>query len=191
MSGMRIGIAPGVTKLWAGKVMTDDGGGDSDMLFRGIDWADGPSGRQLRDPRSLDTDGPFFLRRRGPRSSGARSEHDDRSRAADQPIPRRDLSPLHLQLDASDAKSVACREVRALHAAIVDECAVRAREVHHFHVLFTGLESAVQPGDERGIDDKIGPPSAPYRLDGTRFETKEERPIGRLAALQDPHGAVS
>jgi subtilisin family serine protease len=35
----RIGIATGVTKLQVGKVLADDGTGDSDMLFRGIQWA--------------------------------------------------------------------------------------------------------------------------------------------------------
>jgi subtilisin family serine protease len=39
VNGTRIGIAPGVTKLWVGKVLADDGGGNSDMLFRGIQWA--------------------------------------------------------------------------------------------------------------------------------------------------------
>jgi subtilisin family serine protease len=35
----RIGIAPGVTKALIGKVLGDDGTGDSDMIFRGIEWA--------------------------------------------------------------------------------------------------------------------------------------------------------
>jgi subtilisin family serine protease len=39
VNGTRIGIATGVTKLWVGKVLRDDGTGDSDMLLRGIQWA--------------------------------------------------------------------------------------------------------------------------------------------------------
>jgi subtilisin family serine protease len=35
----RIGVARGVTRALIGKVLGDDGSGDSDMLFRGIQWA--------------------------------------------------------------------------------------------------------------------------------------------------------
>src|SRR5262249_26306874 len=39
VSGTRIGIARGVTKALIGKVLADDGGGSSEMIFRGIQWA--------------------------------------------------------------------------------------------------------------------------------------------------------
>ncbi len=39
VDGTRIGVAPGVTKALIGKVLDDDGSGDSDMIFRGIQWA--------------------------------------------------------------------------------------------------------------------------------------------------------
>lgn len=39
VEGTRIGVAPGVTRLLAGKVLGDAGNGDSDMIFRGIQWA--------------------------------------------------------------------------------------------------------------------------------------------------------
>jgi subtilisin family serine protease len=39
VGGTRIGVAPGVDRALIGKVLGDDGGGDSDMLFRGIQWA--------------------------------------------------------------------------------------------------------------------------------------------------------
>lgn len=39
VDGVRIGVAPGVTDALIGKVLGDSGGGDSDMLFRGIQWA--------------------------------------------------------------------------------------------------------------------------------------------------------
>jgi len=39
VDGMRIGVAPGVEKALIGKVLGDDGRGNSDMIFRGIQWA--------------------------------------------------------------------------------------------------------------------------------------------------------
>lgn len=39
VGGVRIGVARGVTKALIGKVLGDTGGGDSPMLFRGIQWA--------------------------------------------------------------------------------------------------------------------------------------------------------
>lgn len=39
VDGIRIGVAPGVTKALVGKVLDNQGSGDSDMIFRGIDWA--------------------------------------------------------------------------------------------------------------------------------------------------------
>jgi subtilisin family serine protease len=39
VDGKRIGIARGVTQALIGKVLADKGGGDSDMIFRGIQWA--------------------------------------------------------------------------------------------------------------------------------------------------------
>lgn len=39
VNGVRIGIARGVEKVLAGKVLTDDGGGNSNMLFSGLQWA--------------------------------------------------------------------------------------------------------------------------------------------------------
>ncbi|MFI6574028.1 S8 family peptidase [Nocardia fluminea] len=39
VAGKRIGVAPGVQKALIGKVLTDTGGGGTDMLIRGILWA--------------------------------------------------------------------------------------------------------------------------------------------------------
>jgi subtilisin family serine protease len=39
VDGKRIGIARGVKRALIGKVLADNGGGDSDMIFRGIQWA--------------------------------------------------------------------------------------------------------------------------------------------------------
>jgi subtilisin family serine protease len=39
VDGVRIGVARGVSRALIGKVLGDDGSGDSDMLFRGMQWA--------------------------------------------------------------------------------------------------------------------------------------------------------
>ena len=39
VAGTRIGVAPGVTRALIGKVLGNDGSGDSDMIFRAIQWA--------------------------------------------------------------------------------------------------------------------------------------------------------
>jgi subtilisin family serine protease len=39
VDGTRIGVAPGVSAALIGKVLGDDGRGDSNLLFRGIQWA--------------------------------------------------------------------------------------------------------------------------------------------------------
>jgi len=39
VAGTRIGVAPGVETALIGKVLGDDGSGDSDMIFKGIQWA--------------------------------------------------------------------------------------------------------------------------------------------------------
>ncbi|SOC49641.1 Subtilase family protein [Blastococcus aggregatus] len=39
VGGTRIGVAPGVGQALIGKVLGDNGSGDSDMIFRGIQWA--------------------------------------------------------------------------------------------------------------------------------------------------------
>lgn len=39
VEGTRIGIAPGVTRALIGKVLADDGSGDTEGLLRGLEWA--------------------------------------------------------------------------------------------------------------------------------------------------------
>jgi len=39
VAGTRIGVARGVSKALIGKVLRNNGGGDSEMIFRGIQWA--------------------------------------------------------------------------------------------------------------------------------------------------------
>lgn len=39
VDGVRIGVARGVTQALIGKVLANNGSGDSDMIFRGIQWA--------------------------------------------------------------------------------------------------------------------------------------------------------
>ena len=39
VGGVRIGVAPGVTDVYVGKVLRDNRGGNTDMLFKGLGWA--------------------------------------------------------------------------------------------------------------------------------------------------------
>lgn len=39
VDGVRIGVAPGIERALIGKVLADDGGGDSTMLFDALNWA--------------------------------------------------------------------------------------------------------------------------------------------------------
>ena len=39
MDGRSIGVAPGIRRALVGKVLSDTGGGNSNMIFAGLDWA--------------------------------------------------------------------------------------------------------------------------------------------------------
>ncbi|WP_106397914.1 S8 family peptidase [Actinocorallia populi] len=60
VDGTRIGVARGVRKAFIGKVLTDDGGGDTDMLVRGLQWAVLNEARVIS--MSIGYDFPGFVR---------------------------------------------------------------------------------------------------------------------------------
>lgn len=61
VDGLRIGVARGVTSALIGKVLGDDGSGDSDMIFRAIQWAVNSNADIIS--MSLGFDFPGFVER--------------------------------------------------------------------------------------------------------------------------------
>jgi subtilisin family serine protease len=61
VNGTRIGVARGVKRALIGKVLDDDGSGDSDWLFRGIEWALNGGARVVS--MSLGFDFPGLVKR--------------------------------------------------------------------------------------------------------------------------------
>lgn len=57
VEGLRIGVAPGVEKALIGKVLGDDGRGNSQMLFEGIQWAANQSVRVISMSLGFDFPG--------------------------------------------------------------------------------------------------------------------------------------
>src|SRR5438067_2104522 len=94
---------------------------------------------------------------------------------------------LYSELDSPDAQRVAVGDVPLVHALAVDERAVRALQVDHFQFVGGGGDPAVQPRDERGVDDEILARGASDGLHGAGSQAK--RGVG-LGAPKNPHGAT-
>src|SRR5262249_22024126 len=94
---------------------------------------------------------------------------------------------LHSELDSSYAQRVAVAKMAFRHAPAVHERAVRALQIHDFQFVGAGGDPAVQPRDERGVDDEICAWRAP---DG--FHCAGPQPKGRFGfgTPKDPHGAT-
>src|SRR5258706_9062764 len=93
---------------------------------------------------------------------------------------------LDSQLDPADAEAVAVREVGAHDLLVVDERAVGARQVLDLDVPIGGRQPAVNPRDERCVQDEVGSGRAADGLDRARRQA--ECPLG---TLKNPHvGAI-
>ena len=57
VDGTRIGVAPGVSRALIGKVLDDEGGGESDMLFNAMLWASSLNAKVLTMSLGLDFPG--------------------------------------------------------------------------------------------------------------------------------------
>jgi len=90
------------------------------------------------------------------------------------------------ELHPSHPKTIAVRQMRFLHALVVDERAVGAGEIDDFHIVLAGRQPAVQSRDQGGIDDEVGARGAADGLDGAGPQAE-----GRLGTLENPHQATS
>src|SRR6266496_2771334 len=93
--------------------------------------------------------------------------------------------PTHSQLDPPYTEPIAAREVGAPDLLIVNERPVGAREVFDLDVPVGGGQPAVNPRDERRVDNEVGPRRATDRLD--RSGGQPERSVG---ALKNPHAVA-
>src|SRR5919198_5954311 len=91
------------------------------------------------------------------------------------------------ELNAADPEPIAAPEQRALDALAVHESAIRALEIDHFELRRARGEPAVQPRNERRIDDEVGAGRAPDRLDVAWQDPEREREVGVLSGSQHPH----
>jgi len=77
---------------------------------------------------------------------------------------------LDLELDPAKAQPIAGSGMSLLDSFAVDERAVRAREILDLETLVARRETAVQPGDERRVEDEVRSVRA---SDSSRGSTRE------------------
>ena len=63
--------------------------------------------------------------------------------------------PTYDELKPSDAQAFAVLQFAALDAMAVDEGAIRAAKVDDVQRVIPGLEPAMHPGDERGVEHDV------------------------------------
>ena len=86
------------------------------------------------------------------------------------------------QLDASHAQPIASREIGAAHLLVIDEDAVGARQILDLNVPVGRGQAAMHTGNQRRVDNKIGPGRAADGLDGAGPQPKR-----CFRTLQNPH----
>ena len=75
----------------------------------------------------------------------------------------------------------------ALNPLIVDERAIRAREVHDLDVCVAGFEPAVHARHEGDVEDEVHSLGSPDRLDRAGSHAKSQGVRVRLRCPKDPH----
>jgi len=119
---------------------------------------------------------------------------------------RESVHAIDREFDAADTEAVAVLQRRAFGALAVHESAVGAVEIDHLELGGAGRETAVQPRDQRGIDDEVGAllhaiatPAlsgpvnvvAPHPVTNAEFTQALARAVHRPAVLPVPRLALN
>ena len=89
---------------------------------------------------------------------------------------------LYSQLHTSDAKAIADAQVSLLDTLVVDEGAVGAPEIDHFHAVVGRRQPTMNSRHQRRVDDEVGARCAADGFDRSRTQAK-----GPCGPLKNPH----